>query len=246
MDEEQALVEHLSELRKVILYSFLFFIICFAVFLLFIQQMIPVIAKDQKLTMLGPLDVIRFYTGIAGSLSLGVSAPFIGFLLWRFIRPALTAAESRKALKYIPAMLISFVGGLLFGFYVVFAFAYDFLMKLGTASFDMMITAQSYFSFLLMTTIPIGFLFEVPFVLMFLTAIDVVTPDKLSKLRKYAYIVLGVISAIITPPDFISQLLVLFPLFLLYEIGIGLSKLVFQKKQHEEGSVPHRVKATGD
>lgn len=234
MDEEKALIEHLNELRKVIIYSIVFFLICFTIFLIFVQQMIPIITQDQKLTMLGPLDVIRFYTGIAGSLSIGVSAPFIGFLLWRFIRPALTANESKNALKYIPAMLLSFVSGIAFGFYIVFPFAYQFLMGLGTTNFDMMITTQSYFSFLLMTTIPMGFLFEVPFILMFLTAIDLVTPDQLSKLRKYAYVALAIISAIITPPDFVSQLIVLFPLFILYEIGLMLSKFIFHKKQRNE------------
>lgn len=231
MDEEKALTEHLGELRKVIIYSAILFVIFFIVFLVFVQQIIPFITKEQKLTMLGPLDVIRFYTGIAGSLSLGVSAPFIGFLLWRFIQPALTQVESKNALKYIPAMLISFISGILFGFYAVFPFSYQFLLRLGTSNFDMMITTQSYFSFLLMTTIPIGFLFEVPFVLMFLTAIELVTPEQLEQFRKFAYIVLAVVSAIITPPDFISQLIVLFPLFFLYEIGIWLSKQVFAKQE---------------
>lgn len=233
MDEERALTEHLTELRKVIIYSVLFLAVCFVTILVFTQQMIPIVTKGQKLTMLGPLDVVRFYTGIAGSLSLGVSAPFIGLLLWRFIRPALTDLESKKALKFIPAMLISFAGGLIFGFYIVFPFSYQFLLKLGTANFEMMITTQSYFSFLLMTTIPMGFLFEVPFVLMFLTAIDVLTPKQLAKSRKYAYIVLAVISSVITPPDFVSQLIVLIPMFILYELGIGLSKIIYQKRQKE-------------
>ncbi|GIN57368.1 twin-arginine translocase subunit TatC [Lederbergia ruris] len=233
MDEERALTEHLGELRKVIIYSLLFFGVCFVIFLIFTQKMIPIITRDQKLTMLGPLDVIRFYTGIAGSLSLGVSAPFIGLLLWKFIRPALTDLESKKALRYIPAMLFSFLSGLLFGFYVVFPFSYQFLLNLGTTNFQMMITTQSYFSFLMMTTIPMGFLFEVPFVLMFLTAVEILTPEQLAKSRKYAYIVLAIVSAIITPPDFVSQLIVLIPLFILYELGIGLSKVVFQKQQKE-------------
>ncbi|MCJ8009210.1 twin-arginine translocase subunit TatC [Lederbergia wuyishanensis] len=234
MDEEKALTEHLGDLRKVIIYSCIFFIICFAIFIIFIQQMIPLVTKSQKLTMLGPLDVIRFYTGIAGSLSIGVSAPFIGYLIWRFIQPALTVKESKNAIKYIPAMLFSFISGISFGYFVVFPFAYQFLMRLGTANFEMMITTQSYFSFLLMTTIPMGFLFEVPFVLMFLTAIELVTPSHLSGFRKYAYVVMAIVSAIITPPDFVSQLIVLFPLFILYEIGIALSKFVFQNKERKE------------
>ncbi len=237
IDEEQALVEHLGDLRKTIIYSVVFFVICFAVFLLFTKQLIPIITKEQKLAMLGPLDVVRFYTGIAGSLSIGVSAPFVGFQVWQFIRPALTDEESKTALKYIPAMFFSFITGLLFGFYVVFAFAYDFLIGLGTTNFEMMITAQEYISFLLMTTIPMGFLFEVPFILMFLTAIGLVTPAKLSLVRKYAYVILAVVSAVITPPDFISQLIVLFPLFALYEFGVSMSKIVYRNQQRSQHTI---------
>jgi sec-independent protein translocase protein TatC len=230
MDEEKVLVQHLGDLRKVIVYSIIFFLFCFIICLFFIQQLIPLITREQKLAMLGPLDVIRFYTGIAGSLSLGFSAPFIGFQLWSFIKPALTPNESKNAIKYIPAMLLSFVCGILFGFFAVFSYAYQFLITLGTTNFDMVITAQGYFSFLLMTTIPMGFLFEVPFILMFLTAIGVVTPEKLSNTRKYAYVILAIVSAMITPPDFISQLIVLIPLFLLFEIGIWLSRGVHRKQ----------------
>lgn len=231
MDEENTLVGHLAELRSVILASVIVFSVCFVFFLLCIQRMIPLVTKGQQLVMLGPLDVIHFYTGIAGSLSLGMSAPFIGYRLWKFVRPALTDKECRTALAYIPAMLFSFALGILFGFYIVFPFAYHFLTGLGQANFAMMITTREYLSFLLMITLPMGFLFEVPFVLMFLTSIGVVTPQRLSAIRKYAYLVFAVISAVVTPPDVISQLLVLLPLLTLYELGLILTRSLYRKKQ---------------
>lgn len=233
MDEENTLVGHLAELRSAILASVIVFSVCFVFFLLCIQRMIPFVTKGQQLVMLGPLDVIHFYTGIAGSLSLGMSAPFMGYRLWKFVRPALTDQESRTALTYIPAMLFSFGMGILFGFYVVFPFAYHFLTGLGQSHFAMMITTREYLSFLLMITLPMGFLFEVPFVLMFLTSIGVVTPHKLSAIRKYAYLIFAVISAVVTPPDLISQLLVLFPLFMLYELGIVLTRSIYRKQQEQ-------------
>lgn len=170
MDEERTLVAHLEDLRGVVLSSISVFGFCFVAFLLSIQHTIPLITQGRQLVMLSPLDVVRFYASVAGGLSLGVSAPFVGYRLWRFVRPALTAQESRAALTYIPAMFFSFVLGIAFGFFVVFPFAYRFLTGLGESHFTVMVTTQEYMSFLLMTTLPMGFLFEVPFVLMFLTA----------------------------------------------------------------------------
>lgn len=234
--EGQSLVEHITDLRKAIISSVLFFAVCFILILVFINQVLPILTMEDKLVMLGPLDVIRFYTGIAGSLSLGFSAPFIGYQIWKFVKPALTEQENKTALSYIPGIFFSFLTGLAFGFFVIFPTVFGFLMNLGTKNFDMMITAKEYFSFLMMTTIPLGFLFEVPLLLMFLTAIGVVTPKKLGEMRKYGYIVMAVVSALITPPDFISQIIVMTPLIALYELGVGLSKMVYRRKLRNESN----------
>ncbi|MDA3128707.1 twin-arginine translocase subunit TatC [Aliibacillus thermotolerans] len=234
MDKELTTVEHLTELRHVVISSSIIFIVSFIVMICFIQQITPFLTKGEMLTMLGPLEVVRFYTGVAGSLSLGVSAPFIGFQLWRFIKPALTTTESKAALRYIPAMFFSFLAGTSFGFFVVFPFVYQFLIHLGELHFHMLITTKEYFSFLLMSTIPLGFLFEVPFALMFLTVIGIVTPNDLKKTRKYGYLLLAIVSALITPPDFVSQIIVLIPLMLLYEIGLYCSKHIYAKHMRHE------------
>ncbi|KYG25984.1 twin-arginine translocase subunit TatC [Alkalihalobacillus trypoxylicola] len=233
LSSEQTLVEHLTDLRKSVIYSVVFFVVCFIGVLLYINKVIPLLTNEHKLVMLGPLDVIRFYTGIAGSLSLGLSAPFIGYQVWKFARPALTEQEGKMALTFIPSIFLSFILGLTFGIFVIFPTVYHFLMSLGVQNFDVMITAKEYFSFLMMTTIPLGFLFEVPLLLMFLTAIGFVTPSKLKEIRKYGYILMAVISAMITPPDFISQIIVLIPLMMLYELGVLLSKVMYKKKQKE-------------
>ncbi|WP_059104788.1 twin-arginine translocase subunit TatC [Shouchella shacheensis] len=228
--DEQSLVEHITDLRKAIITSVLFFAMCFVFILVFMNQVIPILTSEDKLIMHGPLDVIRFYTGIAGSLSLGFSAPVIGYQIWKFARPALTDRENKTALSFIPGIFISFLTGIGFGFFVIFPTVFGFLMNLGTKNFGMMITAKEYFSFMMMTTIPLGFLFEIPLLLMFLTAVGMVTPTKLAEIRKYGYVLMAVLSALITPPDFISQLMVLTPLILLYELGVLLSKWMYRRK----------------
>ncbi|HLR65729.1 twin-arginine translocase subunit TatC [Virgibacillus alimentarius] len=234
IDGNQTVMEHITDLRKAIISSVLFFAACFILFLIFINQVIPLLTED-KLVMLGPLDVIRFYAGLAGSLSLGFSAPFIGYQIWKFVKPALTEQESKTALSYIPGIFFSFLTGIAFGFFIIFPTVFGFLINLGTKNFEMMITAKEYFSFMMMTTIPLGFLFEIPILLMFLTALGLITPTKLGKIRKYAYIFMALISALITPPDFISQIIVMAPLITLYELGIVLSKVMYKRKLDAEG-----------
>ncbi|MFD2626493.1 twin-arginine translocase subunit TatC [Salibacterium salarium] len=235
-EQEQTLIEHITDLRKAIIRSVVFFVACFIIILVSINKVIPILTAENDLVMLGPLDVVRFYTGIAGSLSLGFSAPFIGYQMWKFVRPALSNQESKTAISFIPSIFISFVAGIAFGFFVIFPTVYGFLMNIGTNNFDMMITAKEYFSFMLMTSIPLGFLFEVPLVLMFLTAIGVITPKKLGEVRKYGYIFMAIISALITPPDIISQVIVLGPLIGLYELGVVLSKVIYKRKLRAENN----------
>src|SRR5699024_7043238 len=149
IDGNQTVMEHITDLRKAIISSVLFFAACFILFLIFINQVIPLLTED-KLVMLGPLDVIRFYAGLAGSLSLGFSAPFIGYQIWKFVKPALTEQESKTALSYIPGIFFSFLTGIAFGFFIIFPTVFGFLINLGTKNFEMMITAKEYFSFMMM------------------------------------------------------------------------------------------------
>lgn len=97
--------------------------------------------------------------------------------------------------------------------------------------FHTFFTTEKYFQFLLHMTLPFGFLFELPVVIMFLTSLGIINPYRLQKIRKYAYFVLIIVSILITPPDFLSDILVSIPLLLLYEGSVSLSKFVY-KRQH--------------
>jgi len=233
---EETTVEHLTELRKVVIKSSVFFVITFVGILYYMPKILPLLTNEYKVVLLGPLDVVRFYTGVGGALGLGLTAPFFGFQLWKFIKPALAPTESKIALSFIPFILISFVTGIAFGYFVVFQILFDFLMRIGASSFEMMVTAREYFSFMLISTLSLGLLFEIPMVMVFLTSLGVVSPDKLKQSRKYSYILLGLISALITPPDFMSQLIVLVPLVVLYEFGVILSTYSYKNKLKREAS----------
>ncbi|MGE8206553.1 twin-arginine translocase subunit TatC [Heyndrickxia sp. NPDC080065] len=237
VENEETALEHFTELRRILLQSVVFFTVMFVVFLIYMPKVLPMLANGYKIVLMGPLDVIRFYTGVSGALALGLTTPFIGYQLWKFVKPGLTPTESRITLTYVPAISLSFFTGAAFGYFIVFPVLFKFLIKIGEKSFDVLITAREYFLFLLTSTLSLGFLFELPIVMVFLTSIGILSPTKLKQIRKYAYLLLAVISALITPPDFISQLLVLAPLILLYELGILLSLVTFKKKMKKEAAL---------
>ncbi len=234
------LVDHLSDLRKQIIKSIAVFLAFFIAVFSTINLWFPYVTRGNNLIVLGPLEVVKFYMSISTTISLGLSLPFLFHFIWQFVKPGLNTKESRFIGLYSPLMLILFIVGIAFGYYVVNPLSYQFLINIGEVNFNVMVSAGEYIHFLLMTTVPLGLLFQLPIIAMFLSAIGILTSDTMKSVRKWSYIVLGVLSALITPPDFISQLLVLIPLVLLYEISILIvTKLEKRQLLTEEQSISH-------
>ena len=220
LEADPSLVDHLTDLRRQLVKSaavFLFFLI--AVFSS-INLWFPYITRGHELIILGPLEVVKFYMSISTALAFGLSIPFLCHFLWQFVKPGLNERESRFLSLYSPVMLLLFIIGVSFGYFIVNPLSYKFLVSLGAVNFNVMVSAQEYISFLLMTTMPIGIIFELPIVALFLAAIGVLTAESMKKVRKWSYLAIAIISALITPPDFVSQLIVLIPMALLYEASI--------------------------
>lgn len=225
-----SLLEHLSDLRKQIIKGLTVFILFFIVVFSTINIWFPFITRGHSLVILGPLEVVKFYMTISTTLAFGLAMPFLVHFLWSFIKPGLKEEESRFLGLYAPIMLVLFLVGVAFGYFVVNPLSYTFLVSIGATNFDVMVSANEYMHFLIMTTVPLGLLFELPIVALFLSAIGVLTAESMKKIRGWSYIAMGVGSAVITPPDFISQLLVLIPTIILYEISIYLVKRIERKQ----------------
>ena len=237
--DESPLVEHLTDLRKQIIKSVAVFLFFFLVVLSTINFWFPYITRGNELIVLGPLEVVKFYMSISSALSLGISLPFIFHFIWLFVKPGLNHVESRFIGLYSPLMLVLFLVGISFGYFVVNPLSYQFLINIGEVNFNVMVSASEYIHFLLMTTVPLGILFELPIIAMFLSAIGLLTSDKMKKVRKWSYVVLAIVSTLMTPPDFISDFLVLIPMILLYEISILVVKKLERKQlSNESQSIP--------
>jgi sec-independent protein translocase protein TatC len=226
-------VQHLEELRKAILITAGIFSVFFLLAFIYVQDIYRILVKDLpfKLALLGPSDILMVYLMIASVVALAATIPVAAHQMWRYISPGLTAKERKVTLAYIPALFILFIVGISFGYFILFPLVLNFLMSLSDGMFTTFFTTEKYFRFLLNMTLPFGFLFELPIVIMFLTSLGIINPFVLQKIRKYAYFVLTVTSVLITPPDFIADILVIIPLLLLYEGSITLSKIVFMRKQ---------------
>lgn len=230
-EREQHLTEHLAELRRRILITLGAFLVALCGAFVYVERIYQWLTKDLdgQLQVLGPTDVIWVYLMIAGVFAIAVAIPVAGYQIWRFVSPGLRPIERRTTLAYIPALAVLFAVGLAFGYFIIYPMVLSFLDSM-SGNFITAYTAEKYFRFMINMTVPFGVLFEMPVIVMFLTSLGILNPVRLGKIRKIAYLVLTIVAVMITPPDFVSDVLVLVPLFLLYEISIGLSKLVYRRR----------------
>ncbi|MDF1510370.1 twin-arginine translocase subunit TatC [Robertmurraya sp. DFI.2.37] len=235
-DKELNLVDHLDELRKRLILTAFAFLVFFIVGFIYVKDIYEWFVRDLdvKLIVLGPGDIVWIYFTIGSIIAIAGTIPVLAFQAWLFVKPALKPAERKVSLSYVPALFLLFIVGLCFGYFIIFPTIMNFLVELGGDMVATNFTADKYFRFIMSTTLPFGFLFELPVVTMFLTSLGIINPYVLQKVRKYAYFILVIIAAFITPPDFISNILVAIPLFLLYEISINLSKVVYKRKLKKE------------
>lgn len=233
--KQMDIVSHLSELRNRLIVTGVAFILFFIIGFIFIKDIYLFFANDIEfqLNVTSPGDIIWIYFTIAGLVAFILTIPVLSLQLWLFIKPGLTKSERRASLSYIPAVFLLFVIGLAFGYLMFVKLILPFLLSLNDGMFNELFTVERYFRFLFRVTIPFALLFEIPIIIMFLTSLGIVTPKFLRKIRKYAYFILLIVGAVVTPPDVILQLTVAIPLFILYEISIYLSVIVHRKKERK-------------
>ncbi len=164
-----------------------------------------------------------------------VGFPYILWELWRFISPGLYEKERRHSRGFILTASLLFFLGVLFGYYVVAPLSINFL---GTYQVSQEVTNEidlaSYIGTVRAAVIACGIMFELPIVIYFLTKVGLVTPDILKKYRKIALVIVLILSAIITPPDVTSQIVVAIPVLILYQISIYISKVVTKQEAKKQ------------
>jgi sec-independent protein translocase protein TatC len=230
---DMALIGHFEELRKRLIIILGAFMVLFILAFVYVQDIYQWLVQDLEvqLAILGPSDILWVYLMLSCVVAISGSIPIAAYQIWLFVRPALKDTEQKVTLAYIPSLFLLFIVGISFGYFIIFPIVFEFLLSMSEGMFMTFFTTEKYFTFLLHMTLPFGFLFELPVVIMFLTSLGVLNPYRLQKIRKYSYFVLIVTAVLITPPDFLSDILVVIPLIFLYECSVLLSKVVYKRKQ---------------
>lgn len=231
-----SLVQHIAELRyriiRCALAVFVGLLICWGFSEYIFDIMRAPIAQylpDGGLVFTGPLD--KFLAHIKLSFICGtiISAPYWLYQVWQFIAPALYKNEKKYVGGFIVAGTFQFVLGIMFCYFIVFPMAFKFLMTFGGTVDKPMITINQYLGFFTHTAILFGLTFEMPVIITFLGVVGVVNKAFLKKYRRYAIVGMSVISAIAAPPDALSMILLLVPLWLMYDISVWLVGILGKK-----------------
>lgn len=247
LGREMSVYDHIGELRKrVIIIASFFFVSAIGGFFLaepiivYLQQTKE--AQDLTMNAFRLTDPIKIFMQFSFIIAFVITFPVTLYQLWAFISPGLYERERKVTLSYIPISILLFLGGLAFSYFILFPFIVDFMNRLAVRlEINQVIGINEYFQFLFQLTLPFGLLFQMPVVVMFLTRLGIITPAFLVKVRKYAYFVLLVIGALITPPELLSHLMVTFPLLVLYEISIIISRFGYKKVKQAEAKLEEEL-----
>ncbi|SDS26556.1 sec-independent protein translocase protein TatC [Paenibacillaceae bacterium GAS479] len=245
-----SLVEHLGELRKRIFIVLLVLIAGLALGLFFAKPMYGYLTNTEQAREIGGFHTFSLWDGIgiymkfAFIIALIPVVPLAFYQLWAFVKPALRTHEQKAALRYVPYALLMLLLGISFSYFIVFPMAFSFTSEISRSlGLEETYGIVQYLTFLVNIVVPISLLFEMPLLLMFLTAIRIITPVGLRKMRRVAYFVMVCIGVTVTPPDVVSDILVAIPLILLYELGIIMCARIHRKQLQRDAEFERQYEA---
>lgn len=189
----------------------------------------------QNRTMDGQLSVMIWTCITAGFI---IAFPFILWEFWKFIGPALYQNEKKYAKTFLAISSFLFFLGVMFGYFVLVPLSINFLSNFTISNVvENQIDINSYISLVKTTSLATGLVFELPVIIFFLTYLGLITDQFLKEYRRYAYVLILIVAAVVTPPDVISQVIVSIPLIMLYEGSIVIAKFITKRNLKKEQSL---------
>ena len=236
-DDKLPLTVHLAELRIRLIRSFMAvgtgFLISYAyieqIFEFLMRPLIQAMPPGSPLVFTSLTEGFFTYFKLAMTSGVCLAFPVILYQIWRFVTPGLLEHEKRYVLPFVLSVTAFFIFGAAFCYYVAFPSTFRFLMSFSSEMVRPMPSMKEYLSFSSKMLLFFGLVFEYPPLVFFLAKVGVLKAEWLKRQRRYAVILIFVVSAIITPPDMVSQILMALPMVALYELGIIIAK-VFGKK----------------
>ena len=229
-DTKAPLMEHLVELRRRLLWSVAVLVVLFFAgyyvaedtFAFLVQPLLD--AGQGRIVFIDIFEAFFVKVKVAFFTALMVGFPFFAIQMWKFVAPGLYAKEKRALLPFLVLTPFFFIGGAAFAYYAAMPWALHFLLSfegdVGGIQQEALPAVGNYLSFSTRFLFGFGAAFLLPILLMILERAGIVTREQLARSRRYAIVGAAVVSAVLTPPDVVSQLMLLVPLYLLYELAI--------------------------
>ena len=241
-NEKQPFLTHLEELRNRLIVCAIAIGIGFVISYIFSKQLFSflilplteVLPADSHLIFTNLPEMFIAYIKVALIAGIILAIPVIFYELWMFLAPALYRREKGYLIPFVLFSSILFLVGSLFGYFVVFPYGFKFFIGFATEDIQALPSVKQYFSFTIRLLLAFGLVFELPVVVFFMTKIGLITPDSMKRFRKFAILSSFILSAILTPPDVATQIMMALPIIILYEVSILISKGIYRKKK--EGS----------
>ncbi|MGA1375831.1 MAG: twin-arginine translocase subunit TatC [Steroidobacteraceae bacterium] len=236
---EGTLISHLLELRDRLLRAFLAVILVFIplaffaneVFTFVAQPLIEQLPKGSSLIATSVISPFMTPFKLAFFVALFIAMPFVLYQVWAFVAPGLYRHEKKFALPLLVSSIVLFYAGIAFAYFAVFPVMFQFFANTTPAGVTMMTDITSYMDFVLTMFLCFGLAFEVPVVVVLLVLTGLVKVEKLAEIRGYVLIGIFVVAALLTPPDAISQTIMAVPMYLLYEGGLVMARLMSRMRQ---------------
>lgn len=249
---------HLEELRKRLAYSVLSVIVMFFVAFAFHEPILEwmIAPLNEALIEVGKISVHAangmitttqvggaFFVAIKVSFFAGLlaSLPVILSQIWAFIAPGLYADEKKMIIPFIVGGTVMFLIGAAFAYYIVTPFGFDFLITFGSFKFTPLINIEDYVGFFTKIMFGFGVAFELPVFSYFLGILGLVDDKSMKAFFKYAIVLIFIFSALLTPPDVLTQLLMAIPLIMLYGISILIVKAVNPANSDDDEEVEEEI-----
>lgn len=233
-DIQESFISHLVELRDRLIRCVIAVVVVFVclfpwakdLYALLAQPLLAALPKGGQMIATDVVGVFMVPMKVAFLVAFLIALPYVLYQVWAFVAPGLYATERKLILPLVISSLILFVVGMAFAYFVVFPTVFKFMSGIAPEGVAWMTDIEKYFAFVMSTFVAFGVTFEVPVVVIVLVRVGVVSIEKLVEARPYVIVGAFVIGAIFTPPDVVSQLLLAVPLWLLYELGIVLARII--------------------
>ncbi|MDQ6991195.1 MAG: twin-arginine translocase subunit TatC [Mariprofundaceae bacterium] len=235
-----SILSHLHELRRRFQIAIIAYVVGVIVLMNFSSVIFDFMAIPLRsalpphtpLVFLNAPDVFFTYLKIALVLSVFVTAPITFYQAWAFIAPGLYNHERKLFLGFFISSLVLLFLGAAFAFYAVFPMIFTFFLSFSSDSIQAMPAIKEYLTLVLKLLFAFGVSFQVPIIVIALTRLNIMDVDSLAAKRRYVIVWAFIFSAILTPPDIISQIMLAIPMYILFEVGVWVARRMESKVKH--------------